>query len=83
MAMIASRKKATPNPAVTLVSSASNPLFFPNKRVEPPPREPRPSSLLGKIVTKTIKAKETINNNTEKKFTFSPPLGLLEFCVVL
>ena len=73
--MIANRKKATPNPAVTLVKSTSNPLFFPNKRDEPPPSEPKPSLLLGKIVTNTIKAKETINNKTETKFTSSPPLG--------
>lgn len=77
MAMIARRKKATPNPAVILDNNASNPLFFPNKREEPPPREPKPSSLLGRIVTKTIKAKETINNNTEKKFIFITPLGYL------
>lgn len=73
--MIAKRKKDTPNPAVTLVNSTSNPLFFPKKRDELPPSEPNPSLLLGKIVTNTIKAKETINNNTETKFTFSPPLG--------
>lgn len=75
--MIASRKKATPNPAVILVRSASNPLFLPKKREDPPPNAPRPSSLLGRIVTSTIKAKETINKRTEKKFTSSPPTGLL------